>query len=238
MAIYMWRELAPITTAWIYHSPEQWLISLSSDWTNWITIADKNLWATVVYNQGDTKSEANCGKYYQWWNNYGFYSWMSFNWNQVDASNYWPWNYYNDSTYRRVNNWENSGNLNLWWDTTDTVSARQGPCDSWFHVPGRTEMNNFKDIAETLRNWWNYLDFYCWLLHIPLAWYKDIYWTTQTSGSYWWYWSSTRWWMFSFYISGANVSSSVEISYWLPIRPFANTPVQPDETRTVLYPTS
>lgn len=35
-----------VTQAGIYHNPSLWLISLSSDWENRITIADKNLWAT------------------------------------------------------------------------------------------------------------------------------------------------------------------------------------------------
>lgn len=48
------KQVQPITTAGIYHSPSLWLISLSSDWTNWITIADKNLGATTVWNGTDS----------------------------------------------------------------------------------------------------------------------------------------------------------------------------------------
>lgn len=109
----------------IFHNATLWLISYSSDWANRYTMADKNLWATVVYNTWDTLSEANCGKFYQWWNNY----WFSFTGpsttttTPVDASTYWPWNYYSGSTfilpgstysYKRDTSW----NQNLrWWVT-------------------------------------------------------------------------------------------------------------------------
>lgn len=49
MAIYMWRETTPITTAWIYHDTVNGLISLSSDGINWMTIADKDIGATVAW---------------------------------------------------------------------------------------------------------------------------------------------------------------------------------------------
>lgn len=113
-----------IESWWIFWSATDWLISLSSDGSNWITIADKNLGATTVWNSWDTLSEANCWKYYQRWNNY----WFPRTWSvttsstQVDASTYWPWNYYNSSTfiirtaYPRW--WESSFNNNLrWWVT-------------------------------------------------------------------------------------------------------------------------
>ena len=60
-----------IKIPWIYYNENLWLISYSVDWQNWITIADKNLWATQVYNYWDVMTEANCWKFYQWWNNYG-----------------------------------------------------------------------------------------------------------------------------------------------------------------------
>ena len=110
--------------AWIFHNTTDWVISISSDWTNWITIADKNLWATTVYNDGDTLSQANCWNYYQRWNNYGFpRTWsVTTSSTQVDASNYWPWNYYNSSTFITRSSspydWSSVQNDNLrWWVT-------------------------------------------------------------------------------------------------------------------------
>ena len=117
-----WTKLywTSIEAGWIFWSSTYWLISLSSDWNTRITIADKNLWATTVYNSWDTLSEANCGKYYQWWNNY----WFPRTWSvttssiQVNASTYWPWNYYSSSTFITRSSspyrWDTTDNANLW----------------------------------------------------------------------------------------------------------------------------
>ena len=104
----------------IFWSSTDWLISLSSDWADWITISDKNLWATQVRNDGDTLSEANCGKYYQWGNNYWFaWTWaLTTSWTSVDASWYWPWNYYSSSTFITTSPRDSSNNTDLrWWVT-------------------------------------------------------------------------------------------------------------------------
>lgn len=131
-----WTKLYWISIeAWgIFWSSTDWLISLSSDWTTWITILDKNLWATTVWNSWDTLSEANCGKYYQWWNNY----WFNWNWTAttsttlIDASTYWPWNYYESSTFilwwslSTPYNWSISNNPNLrWWVTWAVENGRR-----------------------------------------------------------------------------------------------------------------
>ena len=118
-----WTKLywTSIEAGWIFWSSTDWLISLSSDWTTWITISDKNLWATTVWNSGDTLSEANCGKYYQWWNNY----WFPRTWSvttsstQVDASVYGPGNYYSSNTFITYSwAWDSTDNANLrWWET-------------------------------------------------------------------------------------------------------------------------
>ena len=117
-----WTKLywTSIESWWIFWSSTDWLISLSSNWTTWITIMDKNLGATTVWNSGDTLSEANCWKYYQRWNNYGFpRTWTITNQSttQVDASNYWPWNYYSSDTFIKYSGrWDTTDNWNLrWW---------------------------------------------------------------------------------------------------------------------------
>lgn len=114
-----WVKIVGNLSAWLFWNDTLWLITMSSDGTNWITISNKNLWATTVYDYGDALSEANCGKYYQWGNNY----WFPFTWSvttsstQVDASTYWPWNYYSSSTFiKNGAGWQASNNLNLrWW---------------------------------------------------------------------------------------------------------------------------
>ena len=119
-----WTKLywTSIESWWIFWNSTAWLISLSGDWQSWITIMDKNLWATTVWNSWDTLSEANCGKYYQWWNNYGFpRTWDITNQSttQVDASTYWPWNYYSSDTFIKYSwRWDTTDNWNLWWWVT------------------------------------------------------------------------------------------------------------------------
>ena len=123
-----WTKLywTSIEAGWIFWSSVDWLISLSSDWTTWITISDKNLWATQVWNSWDTLSEANCGKYYQWGNNYWFpRTWTIANQSttQVDVSSYWPWNYYSSDTFIKYNwRWDTTDNWNLWWWVTWVVT--------------------------------------------------------------------------------------------------------------------
>lgn len=113
--------------AWIFHNATDWLISISSDGSTWYTLMDKNLGATTVYNYWDTLSVANTGNIFQWWNNYPFPSTLSSDSittssTQVNATWYWPWNYYSSSTYITWNgNWSYVNNKNLrWWVSQGT----------------------------------------------------------------------------------------------------------------------
>jgi hypothetical protein len=201
--------------SWIYHNSTLWLISLSSDWTTWYTIQDKNLWATQVYNNWDTMSETNCGKFYQWWNNYWFqFSWTITNISTsiVDITWYWPWNYYSSSTW--INNswyWMNTSNDNRknlrWWVTWPLKMnelknayigeyipnfATQWPCAEWFHVPLNTEWLWLK----TIMDWLGLTTWDDWRvnLRIPFASrrfgsYADV--STSQIGSFGFYWSSS-----------------------------------------------
>jgi len=132
-----WTKLywTSIESWWIFWNSSKWLISLSSNWQTWVTIADKNLWATTVWNSWDTLSEANCWKYYQRWNNYGFpFTWsVTTSSTKVDASAYWPWNYYSSDTFITVSSspyrWDTTDNRNLWWwvsqwSTTKSVELK------------------------------------------------------------------------------------------------------------------
>lgn len=108
-------------SAWIFWNSTDWLISVSGNGTTWYTIQDKNLGATQVYNYGDTMSEANCWKYYQRGNDYWFpRTWtVTTSSTRVNASSYWPWNYYNSSTFITWTSWwDSSTNNNLWWWVT------------------------------------------------------------------------------------------------------------------------
>ena len=119
-----WTMLFTSWSGWIYRNQTLWLISLSSNWAIWVTIADKNLWASNVWDSW---------LYYQFWNNYGF---------EVDPTNYrtskvsntqwyWPGNYYNDSTFTRCSSWN-------WWftDTNNNI---------WW---GQTNIDNYKNVSK------------------------------------------------------------------------------------------
>ena len=109
-------ETWTLLTTWIYWSSAKWLISITADsWSTYITISDKNLWATNVLDNW---------LYYQFWNNY----WFSVNPTPYVTSKptltsvYGPGNYYNSSTYVRVssgNNWFNWTVNNIWWCVTN-----------------------------------------------------------------------------------------------------------------------
>ena len=231
--------------AWIYRNQTEWIISLSSDGTTRITIADKNLWATQVYNDGDTLSEANCGKYYQRGNNY----WFPFTWSvttsstKVNAWTYWPWNYYSSSTFITPStspyNWDSSNNSNLWGWTTWTVEAMQWPCANGFHIPTQDEWNSVASIWNNIwaRSWNDNSKIY---LKMPLPWFRaySFNWDVRNSWIAWIYLSCTIYSeenIYSFLVGNSSVSYVANKCNWYSIRPFANTPVVPDRTWTKLY---
>ena len=198
--------------AWIYRDDTNWIITLSSDGETWITIADKNLWATTVYNDWDTLSQANCWNYFQRWNNY----WFPRTWGattsstQVDASGYWPWNYYSSSTLIIVTDspydWSSVKNNNLrWWVYTpiNRVTIR----------PNGTE----KQIRPA---WWqpgaNTLCYY------PLNWDLNDYsgnnrnltwsWVTYTSWGPWQVGVFENWW-YAYYTNQSLFNISYPFTY-------------------------
>lgn len=147
--------------AWIYHNPTDWLISLSANGTTWYTIMDKNLWASTVYNNGDTLTQANMWNMYQWGNNYWFPSTWTISKTsstQVDASTYWPWNYYSSDTFIIQNDdWESPINDNLrWWVSkwgsqkcVLTISAQVPDSAEWWNITwtlsNQTDLQNALD---------------------------------------------------------------------------------------------
>lgn len=251
MAIYMWRNLEP----WIYHNPVEGLISFSTNWIDWYTIADKNLWATNIYHYWDTESVTNWWYLYQWWNNYWFAPAGSITTSstQVNASSYGPWNYYSGSSFIKTSDltwWSSVANANLWWDTTNTNEARQWPCPNWFHVWTRDEHNALVHMMASIP-WYDNrsFEYYEKYLFMPPMWLRDCYSSNAGGiGDTAYYWTSSITSSFNnyqrvFYFS-RNWASAITLdawesaSFWKSIRPFANTPVIPNSSRTVLYPTS
>ena len=238
MAIYMWRD--SITTPWIYHNSDLWLISLSSDGTAWITIADKNLWATTVWNNGDSMTESNLGKCYQRWNNYWFpLAQVSPSSTRVNASNYWPNNYYSSSTF--INNWwywDSSDNKDLRWWATGINTAMKWPCDVWFHIPSISNVNTLSWIMSSL--WVANADMHKYL-KVPYSKYIRDDWIIITiSGGCSLWLSNAHEQIYS--AKNLNFFDYSGIGSWFDnksnayqIRPFKNEAVQPDDSWTVIY---
>ena len=219
-----------IVNATITHDAVNGEITIANgQWS--ITIADKNLWATQVYNNGDTLSEANCGKYYQRWNNY----WFPWDWSNVtisstnpDLSAYWPWNYYSSSTF--INSWVwYTINTNLWWGVSWTEGAMQWPCPSWFHIPSANEISSIIDFYNVVYPNWG------------ASWFQNAFklpsnkrrrgTSSSDSGCYLW-WATHKWDISTNYPCAASLNISYDYIYpiyelqasnacW--IRPFKNT---------------
>jgi len=250
-AVYLWDtkvrpSATPITTSWIYWNETDGLISLSSDGSSWITISDKNLGATQVWNSWDTLSETNCGKYYQWWNNYGFpFTWgVTTSSTQVNASVYWPWNYYSSDTFIKYSGrWDTTDNWNLWGGVTWTNEAMQWPAPDGFHVPLSSEWQAVYNVWRALGwgsgDWTNF-----WIaLKLPFAGLRLSYDSNVDSqGTEGRYWSSSPYpsdannsFFLYFYSSDVSPQRSSYRANGFSVRPFKNEAVQPNDSRTVLY---
>ena len=121
--IFDWSSVA--SWAWIFWKEDQQIISLSSNGTNWITISDRNVWATKAWTE---KNSACVWKVFQRWNNY----WFTYNWDssaptfpnrtstKIDVSGYWPSEYSSSTYYDWWSNqdWASVANNDLrWWVT-------------------------------------------------------------------------------------------------------------------------
>lgn len=234
---YNTTKIWPFYPAWIYWNPsiDWWVISLSNNWTDWLTIADKNLWATQAFHPWDTYSQANCWNFYQWWNNYWFpYSWTpSRSTTKVNVSSYWPGNYYSNSTFRRVDRqweWWTSTNFNLWWWTTWTDEARRWPCPEWRHIPRKTELAAVKALTG-----YGSLE---WKILLPKWGIRDNYSAAVTDS-----WSLSAIWNSDLEMGTYSYVYNLEWTwgeaYYMPafgcnIRPFRNEAIMPTDEWTKL----
>ena len=229
-----------ITEVWIYWSEDKWVISFqTSDWDG-ISIADKNLWATTVYNSWDVKTAANMGKWYQWGNNYWWDYWVNpvnTTTTLVNAGSYWPWNYYSSDVFIITGNydnwWDSSNNANLWWWTTDTYLARRWPCAEWWHIPSKADAQTLVNAISSIT--WSVdvskINQYCklpsvtpWIKRETGAWWDEPRWWIRYSDTY----SSSSWWMLYLPTSWSYVvNENSRKAEALPLRPFSNTFIQP-----------
>lgn len=110
------------TWVWICWNADLWLITCTADWTNYVTLADKNLWATEVWEWGTEETPEKCWLYYQYWNNHWFDWTEPASTEEVDASWYWPGNYYDEWTFIMSEDWDSNHNLEAndhrWWVAT------------------------------------------------------------------------------------------------------------------------
>lgn len=136
-----------IKQPWIYHNPTLWLITILQDENNLITLCDRNEWASWINQQWCV---------YQRWNNY----WFPATWSipattsQINASWYWPWNYFCRNCFIYDGSWTNRDwssvrNDNLRWWVTNTNEARRWPLAEWFHIPSP---QNYRDM----------INIFCW----------------------------------------------------------------------------
>lgn len=256
MAIYVWvDEIAPtpIDKAWIYKNDELWLVSVSSNWNTWYTISLYNLWNFQWGNNYSFIANPDPQDWADYWYNDMFLNWTVNWWDVFDNSWYWPSNPLETSVYYQCLNhtmhYKYYSCRNLWWWETNTDEAKRWPCASWRHVPSLTDMQDFFWVFEDLgiceysydsnrkRYYWSET------YNVP-----DVYFATLLGNLNLWdgfmtcHWPNVWWGSYDLPYRYAP-----DLSYWYVtlqvwntcrtdvIRPFKNTPVVPDSTRTVLY---
>lgn len=182
---YTWTN-CNIPPLWVH---PDWNDLIVSDWTNSITIADRNLWAM----SDDYTSTASYWSHYQWGRNDTLWT----NW-----------------TVAMNSDWQTPQVNDAWWWVNDTAtstatytSLRQWPCPPNYHVPSTEEWKILIKIWFAIK--WKscdvsvgtYCSFWTWNaafanfqsdLKIPLAGYRN--WNSGTVvdyGTYGRYWSSS-----------------------------------------------
>ena len=143
-----------------------------TDWTNTITILDRNLWATQTWTSCSAYNNWACGYFFQRWNNYWFGNPLNkTETTRVDTTIYSRVNPYVGDTFIQWNSNRSSiNNTNLRWWAWDTKSSRpnpdymrQWPCPQWYHVPTYGELDTLKMLA------WNNWKFVNTGFFIPFA---------------------------------------------------------------------
>ena len=149
---------------------EMWTITIS-DWTDSITMLDRNLWATSTWGTD------SYWYHFQWWNNYGF-DWRNVPdhavW-QVNAENYGWYHPYSSNIFLKLNrNWDSSNNSYLWWYDEDGDYAMQWPCPAWYHVPSINEWSNVLKMYHDMNPKWSTIEWWDILVEPAFAWLEPI----------------------------------------------------------------
>ena len=144
--------------SWVSHDVDKWLIMIS-DWKSSITIADKNVWASVLWYWVEA-DPSSYGYYYQWW----WTTWYSFYLTKEAAlSNGFVQQLFDDK-------------YGAWDKQTENIKVWKGIdiCGKWYHIPSYTEWRNLINMFKS--NWNKLIDFYE-AFQIPAAWersYHDV----------------------------------------------------------------
>ena len=137
------------TTYWSCSSSD--IVVCTWNWT-WYTLAACNVWTNIAWTW-----TWSYWYYFQWWNNWWTLSWrLTPLTTLVDASSYWPWNYYYDTNIiwwtdlTSPWDWSSVQNDDLWWRVTWTNISMQWPCLSGYHIPTHEE---WKAVWKNWCNW-------------------------------------------------------------------------------------
>lgn len=244
--IYLWTDLvrppsrptepARVTAPGMYHNQTDWLVSMSADWVNWITLSDRDLWASSYWWAWNL---------FQRWNNYAFSrnATLTKSSTQVDASSYCPGNYYSSSTFITWGDRDSSGEKNLWWWQTLIPEQMRWPCAEWWHIPSSYERDYMMRIG-SLYEAWTYAP---WSAASSMSaepiglasnkWYYNTSWTWSTSYKYYWmadWWSSSPCAFWIVFSAWQLLSYNADECNWYAIRPFKDDPVVPTTDWTVI----
>lgn len=226
---------------WVWYNSTLWLISISADGTNWITMQDKNVWATVVYNLNDTVTEANAWWFFQFWNNHWFpFSWATnFYTSTQNTTGFWPTNPYDSSYWVKVstNYWFTNTNNSIWgYGSSDQIQNKVQEVWLWSNkiYPsmrlvlqwyGWSVYEANGEYIFTDEMWWS-VDI---IMKVPTTfnttptgyhkWYAEEYWfLNQWCQKYWVYWQdfldlyNIDWYNFSWILSESYTVSSWQCS--------------------------
>ncbi len=181
-AFEWWYKDEALTEPFDFNTPVTQSITLYAKWKDgfgtisisdpenplsWFTIMDRNLWSKKSWTGEDAH-----WYYYQWWNNHGFSTIMSYTtvapeWNDdyihqwyywtqfvtTSNSNYWSDNQLHNSVWW----WENdNGNNKYWFDiANETAENRQWPCPNWYHIPSAWERTKLLEYRKKSFNYDN-----------------------------------------------------------------------------------
>lgn len=199
--IYIWVDVTPITTAWIYWNETAGLISLSSDGSNWLTIADKNLGATT----SDVTSTASYWDYYSRWAKQNR-NWQSASWYTMKEDR----SLWNQSISP---SWCHIPTQAEWTSLVSTLSS----------ILWVSSLNyNYAMKYLLLPRSWQMLDSWTTIQYAETAWW-GYYWSSTKS-------SSTAAYILRSQASLLNATwNAITFPRWFPIRVFKDVAVQPRE---------